>query len=112
MPRLASRADQDQEIRRHDPLLPLLECLANMRHAVIYLTGTQIAFVSLTPIFVLPPSNPTRLTIPAHTQPTDHGYSLVRQVRVMPERFSCVDVADMELDEGDGHPQESVADGY
>jgi hypothetical protein len=112
VPRLASRADQDQEIRRHDPLLPLLERLANMRHAVIYLTRTQIAFVSLTPIIVLPQSNPTRLTIPAHSQPTDDSNSLVRQVRMMPERLSCVDVADVELDKRDGHPQESIADGY
>jgi hypothetical protein len=83
-----------------------------MHHAVIYITRTQVAFVSLTPIFVPPQPNPTRLTIPAHSQPTDNGYSLVRQVRMMPERLSRMDVADMELDKGDGHSQESVADGY
>lgn len=41
------------------------------------------------------------LTVSCHTQATDDGSSLGRQVRVVAEGLAGVDVGDVELDEGD-----------
>lgn len=47
--------------------------------------------------------------VPKDAQSANHGFSLIIQVAMMPERFALMDIADMNLDEGNIHTRKSIS---